>query len=217
MARAALRIDVSDEELMHRVQTREDVAAFGSLYDRHATHAYGVARSVCGDRSRAEEAVQEGFLSIWRRRARFRPEGSSFRAWSMTVIRNAAVDRARYDAAGTRPRTTGKPVDVVDRVAEPLVDRVIRHSDEEALHSHLARLPDAQAEVISLAFFGGLTHSEIAQELALSPGTVKGRMRLGLEKLRRRMDREASDAIAPRSAGGRKNESGHGFDPATPA
>ena len=195
----AMRLSATDEELMRRVQATGDVGAFSSLYDRHAACAYGVARSVCGDRSRTEEAVQEGFLSIWRGRARFRAHGSSFRAWSMTIVRNAAIDRARYDAAGRRPRTGGEPADPVDSRAEPLVERVIRRSDSEALHASLARLPEAQAEVISLAFFGGLSHAEIADELELPTGTVKGRMRLGLEKLRDRLD--GSPSARPR--GGR--------------
>lgn len=104
--------------------------AFAELYDRHSVLALRIARAICRDRSRAEDAVQEGFLAIWRYRA------------------------------GARPAT----------------------------RSSLRHLPDAQAEVIVLAFYGELSHSEIATQLNLPTGTVKGRMRLGLEKLRREMD-----------------------------
>lgn len=191
MARVAFRQGATDEDLMRRVQETEDVEAFGALYERHATRAFAVARSVCGDGSRSEEAVQEGFLSVWRGRARFRPGSGSFQAWSMSIVRNAAVDRLRYDAAGTRPPSSGEAFDGADPHAESVAGQVIRKSEAEALRSSLSQLPDAQAEVIGLAYFGELSHSEIAQQLALPPGTVKGRMRLGLERLRNQMGRDS--------------------------
>ena len=189
MERRAVLAGVTDEELMRRVAETEDVDAFSSLYDRHAKRALGVARSVCGDSSRSEEAVQEGFLSIWRGRARYAPRRGSFQAWSMSVVRNAAVNRVRYDAALSRPRLSEEKADAANPHAEPVIDRVIRRNDARELRSSLARLPEAQAEVISLAFFGELSHSEIAEQLDIPPGTVKGRMRLGLEKLRSQIDR----------------------------
>lgn len=174
---------------MRRVAETEDVEAFGSLYDRHAKRAFRVAWSVCGDSSRSEEVVQEGFLSIWRGRARYAPQKGSFQAWSMRIVRHAAVDRVRHDTAARRPRLSEERVDAADHQAEPVVDRVIRQGDAQELRSSLARLPDAQAEVIGLAYFGELSASEIAQQLDLPPGTVKGRMRLGLEKLRKQLER----------------------------
>ena len=189
MARVGVQNGVTDEELMRRVQVTADVEAFGSLYDRHATRAYRVARSVCNDSSRSEEAVQEGFLLIWRGRAKFASHNGTFQAWSMSIVRNAARDTLRHDRAETRPRLSEEAIDPVDPRAESVVDQVIRRSEAQALRSSLSRLPDAQAEVISLAYFGELSHSEIAQQLELPPGTVKGRMRLGLKKLRDQMGR----------------------------
>lgn len=176
---------------MRCVQGSDDVDAFGNLYDRHAARAYHVARSVCGDTDRAEEAVQEAFLSIWRGRSRFRPDKGSFQEWSMRVVRYAAIDALRYDAAEKRPQLVEEARERPDPQADSPAERAVADDQAEALRASLARLPAAQAEVIRLAFFAELTHAEIAAKLALPPGTVKGRMRLGLEKLRRQMQRSA--------------------------
>lgn len=137
---------------MERVQ-HGDTDAFGQLYDRHAKRAFQIARATCRDRSHAEDAVREGFLAIWRSRADYRPDAGSFRAWSMRIVQNKAIDAS----------------------PDPLLGA-------------LQRLPKAQAEVIALAFHGHLSHAEIAKQLDLPPGAIKGRMRLGLEKLRQEMD-----------------------------
>ena len=186
-ARVAVRNGATDEELMRRVQDTEDVEAFSSLYDRHATRAYRIARSVCGDSSRSEEAVQEGFLSIWRGRAKFRPVSGSFQAWSMSIVRYAAIDALRRDRVAKRPRLVEQGIEPADSRAASPEEQVVAGSEAEAVRASLTQLPEAQAEVITLAFFGDLSHSEIAQALDLPPGTVKGRMRLGLEKLRSQM------------------------------
>ena len=184
MARAPVKTPETDEALMVRVQDAGDIDAFGSLYDRHAARAFGVAVSVLGDSGRAEEAVQEAFLSIWRGRTNFRPATGSFRAWSMRSVRHAAIDRLRYDAATSRPVLCEQSEDPPDSSAGSVEDEVVARSEAVALRRALAELPDAQSEVITLAFYGELSHAEIADQLELPPGTVKGRMRLGLEKLR---------------------------------
>lgn len=180
--------DESDDGLMERAQ-RNDPSAFAALYDRHAAPAFAVAQSVCRDSGLAEEAVQEGFLSIWRGRDGYRPrEGASFRGWAMEIVRNRAIDSHRRRGAAKRPRTFGEPsFELAD--SSSTLELVIERDRSEHLSNVLARLPEAQAEVIALAFFGELTHTEISEQLGLPAGTVKGRMRLGMEKLRRGMDR----------------------------
>jgi RNA polymerase sigma-70 factor, ECF subfamily len=179
----------TDEELMARTQA-DDTEAFARLYDRHATRAFRVARAICSDTSRAEDVVQEGFLAIWRNRASFRPQTGNFQAWSMKIVRNRAIDS--YRRAASRPPMQkgdwdrGEPPDIGSSSVSPQ-DEVMARSESEALLASLRRLPEAQAEVIVLAFYGELTHSEIAAQLGLPAGTVKGRMRLGLEKLRAEM------------------------------
>lgn len=174
---------------MDLVRGANDREAFGCLYDRYEHRAFRVARSVCLNPARAEEAVQEAFLSIWRARARFecRQGENSFGAWLMTIVRRAAIDAVRHDRA--RPRLVAeRPVTGDSRTSSP-EDQAIARETGEGLRATLARLPEAQAEVIQLAFFGELSHSEIARQLDLPPGTVKGRMRLGLKKLRTGMTR----------------------------
>jgi len=187
---SAFRVpDESDEALMLRAQ-RNDSAAFGRLYDRHAGPALAVARSVCHNPGLAEDAVQESFLSIWRGRASYRPRaGASFRGWALETVRNRAIDSHRRRLAAKRPRIAAEPVDDLPETASgSALDEVIELDERKALRGLLERLPEAQAEVISLAFFGEMTHAEIAEQLELPTGTVKGRMRLGMEKLRRDMD-----------------------------
>ena len=163
MATALKGREQSDEALMLRAQA-DDTDAFAALYDRHAEGAFRVARAICRDSSRAEDAVREGFLAIWRGRADYRPDAGSFRAWSMRIVKDMAIDSAQQAAEGAA------------------------ESEREELIALLQRLPEAQAEVIVLAFYGGLSHAEIAAQLDLPAGTVKGRMRLGLEKLRQELD-----------------------------
>ena len=187
MVQSLLTARQDDEVLMRRVQA-DDQAAFAELYDRHASLAFRVARSVCRDVRRAEDAVQEGFMSVWRSRARYRHGQGSVQAWTMMIVRNMAIDSYRNVSA--RPQEVTHPTDleIADTVSDSPSDVVIARSESDALRTAVLRLPEPQAEAITLAFFGGLSHSEIAAQLELPTGTVKGRMRLGLEKLRDLID-----------------------------
>lgn len=184
--------DLSDEVLMGRVQN-DDPDAFGQLYDRHSAKGLSVALSVCGTPHLAEDALQEGFLSIWRGRSTYETRGgSSFRGWAMTTIRNRAIDQHR--TRSIRPQSSSVAVeDLPAASSRSALDEAMERSDHKALDDHLGRLPEAQAEVITLAYFGGMSHTEIAEELDLPAGTVKGRIRLGMEKLRRDFRRGDSD------------------------
>jgi RNA polymerase sigma-70 factor (ECF subfamily) len=188
---------------MVRVQA-DDAGAFAELYDRHAARAFRVARVVCHDTGRAEDAVQEGFLSVWRQRAQFRPEAGPFQAWSMRIVHNRAIDSCRNAAARPQLRAGEPEAERPDTVSPSPLDEAIARIGTDAMLVSLRGLPEAQAEVITLAFFGELSHSEIATQLALSPGTVKGRMRLGLAKLRMQMTVPAGEfsavAVSPRTS-----------------
>ena len=180
----------SDEQLMLRVKG-DDAEAFEQLYDRYASLAFHVARSVCFDVGRAEEAVQEGFLSVWRARGRYRPEAGSVKGWALTLVRHRAIDAARRGAAAGRSDTVELDARVADTEAVSPPDAAVERSEADALRGFLNQLPDKQSEVIALAFYGGLTHSEIATQLELPAGTVKGRMRLGMHRLRADMEERA--------------------------
>jgi RNA polymerase sigma-70 factor, ECF subfamily len=182
--RAVTRTGVSDEALMVRAQG-DDVLAFAELYVRHADHALNLASEICTDPGAAEEVVQEGFLSIWRSRAGYRRGLGTFEAWSMRIVHNRAVDSVRQ--AGGRPSL--QPSDPHspsggEDEEDPPFDRAVERSERALLFDALRRLPVRQTEVIVLAYYGDLSLSEIAAKLGAPPGTVKGRMRLALEKLR---------------------------------
>lgn len=199
MVAPALRTkEPTDEALMARVKDG-DADAFGQLYNRHAERAFRIARAICRDRSRAEDAVQEGFLALWRGRAGYRPDAGSFQAWAMRVVKNRAIDSSRHLAA--RPQTQTSDLDTdrpqVDPDPTTPQDEAIANGAREEMLASLRLLPEAQAEVIALAFYGELSHSEIAKQLDLPAGTVKGRMRLGLEKLRTEMDAPAPAVPTP--------------------
>ena len=173
-----------DADLMRRVQT-DDAVAFRELYDRFGPGAYRVAQAVSRDRQHAEDIVQEAFLSIWRARARYRPEYGTVVAWVMGNVRNRAIDSLRHHDRHSRRRAREEGAEERLEAPRPDVEEIIGERDEAArLRGALARLPTAQRDVITLAYFGELSTSEIAHELSLPHGTVKGRMRLGLQKLR---------------------------------
>jgi RNA polymerase sigma-70 factor (ECF subfamily) len=179
-----IAIEASDEALMVLAQA-DDALAFAELYGRHADDARRIAGGICHDLGGAEEAVQDGFFSIWKSRAEYRPQRGSFKVWSMRIVRNRAIDS--YRVAESRPRLAealpGEDPTPVEVASLPMSIVTARFERMRLLEA-LRRLPDRQAEVIVLSFYGDLSQSEIAIRLGVPTGTVKGRMRLGLEKLR---------------------------------
>ena len=173
---------LSDEELMRRVQAG-DADAFEALYDRYASRAFGLAIVICNNRQRAEEAVQDAFLSIWRSRARYDPAHSPVRTWLFALIRNRSIDIYRHNRRADSLRASQAHLNRIGMLGS-VEDDVVRRDDGDRVRATLHELPAPQREVITLAYFGGLTHTEIAERLDIPLGTVKGRMRLGLEKAR---------------------------------
>lgn len=161
-----------------------DARAFEVIFDRHADASYSLAYRMCGRRAIAEDVVQEAFISLWRSGARYDRTRGSVRSWLLGVVRNRAVDTFRAQAvrSGRDVRDDG----MTERMpaAERTEVEVQRRDEAEQVRGALGALPSDQRRVIELAYFGGFSHSEIAQMLELPAGTVKGRMRLGLTKLR---------------------------------
>jgi RNA polymerase sigma-70 factor, ECF subfamily len=177
---------LSDSQLMAEVSAGS-VEAFGELYDRYCARAYGVALSVCRDEGRAQDAVQDGFLSVWKSRATYRARRGTVAAWLLTVVRHRAIDLKRRNEKHDAYRASDEELDV--RFApDDVCAAAIKRDDADRLQASLALLPDVQHEVISLAFYDELSHTEIATRLDLPAGTVKGRMRLGLQKLKANSD-----------------------------
>ncbi len=170
---------VSDAALMRNAQAG-DATAFAELYDRHHDAAYRVARTIC--HGTADDALQDGFVSAWRGRATYRPARGDVRKWLISIIRNRAIDLARRESLRERRRADLAPlIGAASAVNVPA--EAIAAAEAERMRRLVGSLPEGQREVIALAFFGELTHTEIAAHLGLPPGTVKGRMRLGLRRL----------------------------------
>lgn len=176
----------TDHALMLLVQGN-DQEAFGVLHDRLVRRALFVAHALHVRGDRVEDVVQEAFLSVWRARASYCQERGRVHAWVLAIVRSRAIDsmrrHGRHDRVynGCDELIAAMP-DSADVEAEG-----VERGDAGALRAALARLPLAQREVIALAYFGKLTHVEIARELSLPLGTIKGRMRLGLNQLRGRV------------------------------
>ncbi len=168
---------------MLRVQD-DDARAFDVLYDRFARRAYRVALSIAHSDTRAEDIVQEGFLSVWRSRASYAPERGSPAAWILGTIRNRGVDSLRRNGRHDSRHASGDDLDERFRAPGDLEHSIAERDQAMRLRILLSTLPDEQRDVIALAYFGELSTSEIALELSIPLGTVKGRMRLGLNRLR---------------------------------
>ncbi len=174
---------LADEDLMALVHDG-DARAFEVIFDRHGDVAFSLAYRMCGRRSVAEDIVQEAFLSLWRSSVRYDRGRGSVRSWVLGVVHNRAIDAFRRDAVRIT-RTVGDE-SIAERMPAPdRTDAEVERRDEaRQVRTALQDLPPDQRQVIELAYFSGFSHSQIAEMLKLPAGTVKGRMRLGLTKLR---------------------------------
>jgi RNA polymerase sigma-70 factor, ECF subfamily len=161
-----------------------DVRAFEVVFDRHAGAAFSLAYRMCGRRVLAEDIVQEAFLSLWRSGARYDRARGSVRSWVLRVVHNRAIDAFRREQATASRDVRDEGISEALPARERTDTEVERRSDAQLVRTALESLPPDQRQVIELAYFGGFSHSQIAESLDLPPGTVKGRMRLGLSKLR---------------------------------
>ena len=161
-----------------------EVRAFDVIFDRHAGAAFSLAYRMCGRRAMAEDVVQEAFMSLWRSGARYDRRRGSVRNWVLGVVHNRAIDAFRRGLV--RDSRNVSDEGIADRLAaaEQTDVEVARREEARNVRNALDELPSEQRQVIELAYFGGFTHLQIAEMLELPAGTVKGRMRLGLTKMR---------------------------------
>jgi RNA polymerase sigma-70 factor, ECF subfamily len=173
---------LADEELMALV-ARSDADAFEVVLERHANAAFSLAYRICGRRALAEEISQESFLAIWRSGGRYDGSRGSVRTWTLGIVHNRAVDALRRSGAQERRHVSDEGLDLLE-APERTDAQAVESAVSRDIRAALDGLPDEQRRVIELAYFGGFTHTEIASMLDTPIGTVKGRMRLGLRKLR---------------------------------
>lgn len=171
----------SDEELLASIQGK-DVRALEQFYDRHRVLAYSLALRVVGNPGDAEDVVQEAFLNVWRGAGTYRSERSSPRSWLLSIVHNRSIDKLRGRQSRIQPVALEEGTDVPDSV--DVWRQVSQNLTGQDVKQALQQLPAEQREAIELAYFQGYTHTQIAQLTEVPLGTVKGRMRIGLHKLK---------------------------------
>ncbi|MDQ6636619.1 MAG: sigma-70 family RNA polymerase sigma factor [Candidatus Dormibacteraeota bacterium] len=174
--------DDSDGAIAEALQ-RGDVAGLERLYDRYGTLAYSVAMRVLGDHGRSEDVVQECFLKLWNSSSRFDINRGSLRTWLITAVRNRSIDHLRGRAAHERQeREIPFDAEAAGEGSNPWRE-VVQGMERELIQEALERLPQEQRQAVELAFYHGYTQKEIAESVNVPLSTIKGRMRLALEKL----------------------------------
>src|SRR5919112_1245172 len=185
---------LADKDLISQIG-QGDAQAFATLYDRHIRVAYSLAYRLIGEKQAAEDLLQEAFLKLWRGAASYRAERGSVRTWLLSIVHNRGIDQLR--SLSSRRRTQEKVEASAPRVqpSEAFAESW-RNAQRDQVREALKSLPAEQLKVLELAYFSGYTHVEIAELLELPLGTVKGRMRLGLQKVRDYFD--SQDIVVPR-------------------
>ena len=178
--------DCPDEELVAQL-SRQDMEAFEALYDRYGNLVYSVSLRILGDVHAAEDVVQEVFLRVWRKPDHYDTARGRFVTWLLSVARNRAIDEQRSRGRRLRFEVGSSPLDGEgpqgDEADDPALVALL--SDERsAVRRALVDLPPEQRSAIELAYYGGLTQQEIARALDEPLGTVKTRIRLGMQKMR---------------------------------
>lgn len=184
--RAKKYLLLADEDLIALVEAG-DAEAFSALYDRHSRAAYSLAYRMLGERQAAEDLVQEGFTKVWRSATSYRAERGSVRTWILSILHNRGIDHLRSSAS--RRRTQDR-VELTAETSQPseAFAETWRNSQRTQVQAALRSLPTEQLKILELAYYSGYTHVEIAEMLDLPLGTVKGRMRLGMKKIKEFFD-----------------------------
>lgn len=174
--------DSTAEELLAQI-SQGDTAAFGEFYDRFAPRVLGLIRRLVRDHAQSEEVTQEVFLEIWQSASRFEPNKGGASTWTMTMAHRRAIDRIR-SAQATHDRDIRVGIRDYGTEYDHVAETVEVHIEHERVEAAMHRLSEVQRQAVSLAYYGGLTHSELAEKLDVPIGTVKTRLRDGLIRLR---------------------------------
>ena len=173
---------LADEDLLSLV-SGGDAEAFATIYDRHGRAAYSLAYRMMGERQATEDLVQEAFLNVWRAAASYQAKRGNVRTWVLSIVHNRGIDQLRSAASQRRTQDRAQATAPTSQPSEAFAE-TWRNSQRQQVRQALQALPQEQLKVLELAYFSGHTHTEIAELLDLPLGTVKSRMRLGLNKIR---------------------------------
>lgn len=190
---ASIPDDCSDADLMAHLAAGHP-AAMDLLYDRYSKPVYSFAYRMLGNREHAEELLQEVFLRAWRRGNRFSETRGSLVSWLLSITHNMAIDELRKLQRRPQRAESSEPDALLNSVrdgAAPVEMQAVASDRRDVVRNAMSDLPESQREVLELAYFGGLTQREIAEELGAPLGTIKTRMRLGLRKLQDSVDIQA--------------------------
>jgi len=174
---------LADEDLMQLIR-RGQAPAFEVIYERHASAAFSLAYRIVGTRNGAEDVSQEAFLNVWRSGARYERARGSVRTWVLGIVHHRAIDYLRRATVHDKRRASDEGMEERFEATERTDVEVARRDEAQAVRTAMSTLRGEQCQVIELAYFGGFTHTEIAEMLDTPVGTIKGRMRLGLRKMR---------------------------------
>ncbi|HZG62506.1 MAG TPA: sigma-70 family RNA polymerase sigma factor [Rubrobacteraceae bacterium] len=177
---------LADEDLMSLIESG-DTQAFEALYDRHSRAAYRMAYRIMGKPQATEDLVQEAFLKVWRAAGSYRVHRGSARTWVLSIVHNLGIDQLRSLASRRRVQDITQARALTSQPSEAFAE-TWRNSQSEQVREALRVLPQEQLKVIELAYFSGYTQKEIAELLKVPLGTVKGRARMGLKKMREYLD-----------------------------
>ena len=173
---------LADEDLLSFVG-QGDSDAFTILYDRYGRAAFSLAYRVMGERQAAEDLVQDAFLKLWRSATSYRPERGSVRNWLLSIVRNRGIDQIRSQASRRRTQEKIEASAPRSQPSEAFAE-TWGNSQRDRVRVALRTLPPEQLKVLELAYFSGYTHVQVSELLDVPLGTMKGRMRLGLKKMR---------------------------------
>ncbi len=182
--------NLADEDLIVQVAAG-NADAFEVIYDRHSRVVFSLAMRLLGDRQAAQDLAQESFVGAWRSAAAYSAARGSVRSWLLAIVRNRGIDRLRGRKADERRRVALESQETV-KAAPSAAEAALTRVAASAANKGLADLPDEQRQAISLAYYGGYSHSEIAGLLDIPLGTVKTRVRRGLDGLRHTLEGEGA-------------------------
>src|SRR5215217_8910479 len=173
---------LADEDLISLVEA-SDSEAFATLYDRHNRPAFSLAYRMMGERQAAEDLAQDAFLKVWRGAGSYRAERGSVRTWILSIVHNRGIDQLRSHASRRRTQDKIEALAPRSQPSEAFAE-TWRNSQRDRVRDALNTLPPEQLKVLELAYFSGYTHVQVSELLDVPLGTMKGRMRLGLKKMR---------------------------------